>query len=368
MRIGLLTSDLTIHHGWGNYSLSLIKALKQHSQNLTIITANNSPNIDGVETHAILPSVTPPESKTLLKLFLQRNEVAKLLMNCDIIHTTVEIYAPLMRLIAKKRPAFITAHGSYINLPVVRCFPVNQIYRNAFQNSHIVCVSYYTEKIAKEIVPEAKTSVILNAVNAEKFASIKRQKSEHPIVISSGGVKARKGTRHLIRAIAKVRQHLPDVACHILGSLSAEPGYVELVKSEIEQLNLQNTVFLHGFVSDEELHSWYAKADVFALPSINASWKFEGFGLATLEASAAGIAVIGTRDCGAEDAIEHEKTGLLVSQKNIDEELAPALLDLLTNRDKARQMGITGQKKAQSHTWSDVAEQLIALYETELKR
>lgn len=368
MRIGLLTSDLTYHHGWGNYSLSVIKSLQKQGHKLTILTASNSQSVDGIEAYPILPDVTPPASMTLTKMLFLRGKANKLLADCDVIHSTVEIYAPLVQLIAQKRPIFMTAHGSYINLPAIRRFPVNLVYRNAYKKSHIICVSHYTESIANVIVPGAKTSVILNAINTEKFSSIEHCPTENPIVVSSGGIKARKGTLQLLGAIAKVRDELATVECHILGSMNAEPTYVELVKSEIEQLNLQETVFLHGFVNDEELRDWYAKADVFALPSINSGWKFEGFGLATLEASASGIAVIGTRDCGAEDAIDHEKTGLLVSQENIDEELPLALLDLLTNREKAREMGIAGRMKAQSHTWNDVATQLVRLYESELKR
>lgn len=367
MRIGLLTSDLTYHHGWGNYSLSVIRALQKQGHQLTIISSSNSLSIDNIEVYPLLPHVTPPESMTLAKIFLLSNKVKKVFADCDVIHSTVEIYTPLLRLIAEKRPTFMTAHGSYINLPAIRRFPVNLLYQRAFEKTHIVCVSQYTQSIARTVVPGAKSSVILNAINAEQFIHIEHQVTEKPIVVSTGGVKARKGTLELIRAIAKVGDSIPNVECHIFGSMNVEPIYIERVKAEIEQLNLQERVFLHGFVSDEELHDWYAKADVFALPSINSGWKFEGFGLATLEASASGVAVIGTRDCGAEDAIDHQKTGLLVSQENIEEELPIALLDLLSNREKAREMGIAGRKKAQSHTWDDVATQLVSLYEAEIQ-
>ncbi|MGB7341575.1 MAG: glycosyltransferase family 4 protein [Phototrophicaceae bacterium] len=364
MRIGLLTSDLTPQHGWGNYGLSVVRALANTKHNLTILAARDSKPIDEHIIHPVLTTTSPPESNSLLKMLVRHRQIATLLNDCDIIHTTVELYAPLVQLIAKKRPIVMTAHGSYINLPVVRRQPISWLYQSAFENSHIVCVSHYTQRIAQQVVPKADTSVIVNAVNTHTFADIIPQKTSYPTIVTLGGVKARKGTFELVQAVASVREQLPDVSCHILGSMTAEPNYVARVKAEINALNLQETVFLHGFVSDDDVREWYSKADVFALPSINAGWKFEGFGLATLEASAAGLPVIGTRDCGAEDAIDHNVTGLLISQDHIREELPLALLDLLTHPDKAQAMGHAGRAKALSHTWDDVAQQLIALYES----
>jgi len=367
MRIALLTSDLTYKHGWGNYGLNLIKSLQAQNHDLTILTARNSQQIEGLKIHPGLPAIAPPEQYALPKLFLWHNRIAKLIQDCDVIHSTIELYAPLLPLISKGRPTFMTAHGSYINLPEIRRFPANWIFKRAFESTHIISVSNYTDSVAKSVVPSAEKSVVLNAVDAEHFADIERQATDKPIVVCSGGVKFRKGTLQLIKAIAKVRETFPDIQCYIIGTLEAEPGYVEMVKTEIEKLNLQDSVFLTGFVSDSELRDYYAEANVFALPSINQDWKFEGFGLATLEASAAGLPVIGSRGCGAEDAIDDGKTGILVSQDST-EELSSAIIDLLQNPEKAWRMGAAGRIKAQSYTWNDIARQLISLYESKLNR
>src|SRR5690606_3134226 len=130
-------------------------------------------------------------------------------------------------------------------------FPINHFYRYAFERTNIICVSNYTQKIARQVVPKAETTVVLNAVNAEHFADITPQKTEHPTIVTVGGVKARKGTLELVRAVARVRQTLPDAQCYVLGSLQTEPEYVEKIREEINNLNLQNSVHLLGFVSDD---------------------------------------------------------------------------------------------------------------------
>jgi len=117
--------------------------------------------------------------------------------------------------------------------------------------------------------------------------------------------------------------------------------------------------------SQIELMALYARADVFALPSINVDGKFEGYGLALLEASAAGLPVIGSRDCGAEDAVVEGETGLLVPQTTgdqLNEALVEALVALLTDRDRAARMGAAGRARAQAQTWDRHAAALIALY------
>ena len=121
-----------------------------------------------------------------------------------------------------------------------------------------------------------------------------------------------------------------------------------------------------GFVDDDVRRAWLAAADVFALPSMNDGMFFEGFGLAVLEASAAGTAVVGTDKCGVADAIEDGVTGVVVPQDNIAEALPRALLDLLEDPAKAARMGAAGRERAKAMTWAAMADQVIALYQAAL--
>jgi glycosyltransferase involved in cell wall biosynthesis len=369
MRVGLITSELSHHNGWAHYSLSVAQALKNQGAELTIVTAQNCPIPADLAIFPLLPTVNPPQKNTLLHLAQNYLTVQKILSDCDVIHCTVEIYAPLAAAIAGKRPLLITAHGSYIHLPKIRSWPINWLYQKAFQRATLVCVSQYTARIAQEILPMARTIVIPNAVNAARFANLPEiaQDKLHPTIVTSGGVKARKGTLALMRAVAKVREAMPDIQCIVIGSTTAEPHYTRKVQAEIEHLQLENTVQVLGFVDEATLLYWYAMADVLVLPSINTGWKFEGFGLVHLEASAAAIAVIGTTDCGTEEAIEHGVTGLLVNQASVEADLPEAILDILTHPEKARQMGIAGKQKALSQTWDKVAQELMKNYSNALK-
>ena len=55
------------------------------------------------------------------------------------------------------------------------------------------------------------------------------------------------------------------------------------------------------------------------MPSIIHKNSVEGFGIAFIEAAQYGIPSIGGKDGGADDAIIHEKTGLICDGNNLDD-------------------------------------------------
>jgi phosphatidylinositol alpha-1,6-mannosyltransferase len=258
----------------------------------------------------------------------------------------------------------VTGHGTYVQMAQLTRWPFNRIYQQALGGSHLACVSRYTAEVAARALPGVRTSVIPNGVDAGRFLALpdRRGVAHPPTVLAVGAVKPRKGTLHLVRAMAAVREQMPDAQCWILGR--AVGAYADEVRAEIERLGLRDSVLLKGFVTENELLDAYSCADVFCVPSMNEGLRFEGFGLVYLEASAAGLPVIGTTDTGATDAIDDGVTGLLVQQDNIERDLAPALLRLLEDTDLRQRMGAAGRVKAAGQTWDKTANALQVLYNT----
>lgn len=369
MRIGFLAADLTHKSGWAHYSLSLLNALRRAGIQVSVAAARNSPSAAGVTVQRLLPTVDPLERGMLVKQLLAAPRARQAFDGCNLIHSAIEPYAPLAAWVAGKRPLVVTGHGSYVRFSRERRFPAGAVYERAFRRSLLVCVSRYTAQQAAEAMPGITTVVVNNGIDVERFASITPGAAprHRPTVLSVGTVKARKGTLALVRAMSEVRQQFPDVQCIIVGTLDAEPEYAAQVRAEIDALHLEDCVRLLGRIPDEALINWYATADVFAMPSLNVDWKFEGYGLSLMEASAAGLPVIGTTDCGAEDAVDDGHTGLLVSQARIAEELPNAIIRLLADPVLTRQMGQAGRARAQQQTWDHTASQMIALYDQLLK-
>jgi phosphatidylinositol alpha-1,6-mannosyltransferase len=95
-------------------------------------------------------------------------------------------------------------------------------------------------------------------------------------------------------------------------------------------------------------------------PVTAADGGFEGFGIVYLEASACGKPVIGTRHCGAEDAIVEAETGFLVEPEV--PAVAAALERLFAQPELGRRLGHAGREHALSNTWDKNAALVLALY------
>lgn len=371
MHIGLLVPDLTTRHGWGHYALSMIDALRAEGVRLTVLAARNqdltyTTHLLDVDLRPILPTVAPTERWFEWHLLRSWPLVRRALAACDVIHAMSEWYAPLGVATAGKRPAFVTIHGSYAHLPKIRRFPLGQLHHNAFRRSELICVSRHTAEIVASIVPDARTFVVPNGVDAARYAQVPALPAEQhldgPVILTAGGVKARKGTPELIASFARVHDEIPDAHCVVIGDTSREPGTVERVRQIVQEHGLQDRVHLLGRVEDAVLRAWYGAADVFAMPALQMGWKFEGFGLVYLEASAAGLPVVGTRRSGAEDAIQDGVTGYLVDPDELPMALSDALLRLLRDATLRAQMGQAGKRHAQAQTWQQAAKNVLELY------
>ena len=362
-QVGFLTGDVATGHGWARYSLDVLRALQRSGLPMTIVSARNSPPDAGLEQQRLLPNTTPAARRLLARNLLAAPAVGRALRDCDVLHTLVEPYAICGKRTAGGRPHVVTAHGSYVRLLAQRPWPAGRMWRGALAQSQLVCVSRHTARVAREVLPGAAPVVIGNGIEARRFVGRDGARPRQGLtVLAVGAVKPRKGTLELVRAMARVIDALPQARCVIVGSTREAPGYVLRVREEIERRGLGGQVRLAGRVDEESLLSWYARAQVFALPSLNSGARFEGFGLAQLEASAAGLPVISTRDCGVEDAVEDGVSGLLLPQEGITEALAEAILRLLRDPQRAAAMGAAGRTRALQQTWERVAEQLLALY------
>jgi phosphatidylinositol alpha-1,6-mannosyltransferase len=366
MHVVLLATDPSEAHGWSNHARELIGALAAHGVQLTLITSRHAAARDLPNTtiQRCLPSLSEPSRALSLRMLAANWLVQRVARQADLLHVLAEPYA-LAALTASK-PCFVTAHGTYLpQTAQARLF--GGLYRRLYRRAQIICVSRYTERRVRAILPDVRTSVIPNGVNVARFvqpSSVSVPKRA-PTVLSVGQVKPRKGFLEIVEAMALVRQQIPEAEAVFIGSTQGDPAYVSRLRERIAALGLRQAVHLLGRLPEPELLAWYAAADVFALHSLNQGQQFEGFGLVYLEASAAGLPVIGTRDCGAEDAIRDGETGFLVPQGDVAA-LAACLVRLLRNADLRRRLGAAGRAFAAQHTWEAAARQVLAHYENAL--
>jgi len=81
--------------------------------------------------------------------------------------------------------------------------------------------------------------------------------------------------------------------------------------------------------------------DIFVLTSIK-----EHFGRVVIEAMACGKPVIATNSGAVPEIVEDKVTGILVPPED-SEKLAEAIIELLEDKEKAKEMGIAGRKRVE---------------------
>lgn len=171
------------------------------------------------------------------------------------------------------------------------------------------------------------------------------------LILSVGRLQARKGFDRIIEALPFIAAHKPDTAYAIVGSGDDEGRLRRLAF----KCGVADRVHFVGKVTEEELPSWYAACDVFAMPNRNIDGDTEGFGMVYLEAAACGKPVVAGRDGGTGSAVLDGITGLRVDG-NRTEAVAAALIRLLSRPDLAETLGRQGQRRALSgFTWREVA-------------
>ncbi len=114
----------------------------------------------------------------------------------------------------------------------------------------------------------------------------------------------RKDHPTLLRALAKLRTR--NWRTIFVGGLDRDPAQTRKIKSTITALRLGKRVTLAGECGEAELGGYYAKAHIFALPSLH-----EGYGMAFAEALAHRLPVAGVA-AGAVPSVVPRKAGILV--------------------------------------------------------
>src|SRR3989338_7498561 len=110
------------------------------------------------------------------------------------------------------------------------------------------------------------------------------------------------------------------------------------LRSLAEELGLPGQVMFAGMRDD--VASVLPMMDIFVCPSL-----YEGFGIAIVEAMAAGRPVVASAVGGIPEIVVHEDTGLLVPPGDAAA-LADALATLLNHPEQARAMGARGLARA----------------------
>jgi len=188
-----------------------------------------------------------------------------------------------------------------------------------------------------------------------KYRSTVRQKYGIPdnavLGLFVGRVTADKGVLELAQAIRILKQHGVSLYVAFVGPDEGNMSAAITLASGGDS----QRIIMTGFSATPE--SFMSAADFLVLPSYR-----EGFGSTIIEAAACGIPAIGSRIYGIIDAIEEDKTGLLVEPRN-PEQLAEAMRKLVIDRQYGSKLGSAARMRVLANFRSEhLTEALINYY------
>jgi alpha-maltose-1-phosphate synthase len=197
---------------------------------------------------------------------------------------------------------------------------------------------------------------------------------ERPAVVFVGRITRQKGLPYLLRAAAQLP---PEVQLILCAGAPDTPEIATEVSDAVARLAEQRSgvVWIEQMLPREELVAVLAASTVFVCPSV-----YEPLGIVNLEAMAVGLPVVGSATGGIPEVIDDGVTGHLVPIEQVDDgtgtpvdpekfvaDLAAALVSVVSDPERAREMGHAARTRVEDHfAWDAIADRTLEVYRSVL--
>jgi len=256
---------------------------------------------------------------------------------------------PMRRAIATFHDLFVMT-GEY-STPEFRVRFSAQARDAAVRADAVIAVSEFTRSQVVSLlgVDPAKIHVVHHGIrNLGERGSA--PPSREKVILNVGAIQKRKNIARLVEAFETLA---PPWQLVLAGSHGYGAGEI---LARIEKSPARDRIRVTGYVSAPDLAGWYARATVFAFPSLD-----EGFGMPVLEAMAAGLPVIASNRSALPEVAGD--AAVLVDPDD-SEALRQALLELTLNGDLCRELARRGTARARMFTWEKAVRETWDVYRT----
>jgi glycosyltransferase involved in cell wall biosynthesis len=405
VKVCLLTSEFLPNWGGvGTYCIELARALADKVE-LHVVTLGRMEKgklvyseedmqdfFDGaIEVHLLTTSPAKDtfiyNAKIQLSAYRKLHKIAKE-HNLDLIHSNFPSMPDLLLKIGRKTriPSIATIHTtikghkdgimssglSFFRMDfsekcTLLLYPALELAQQLYlrKSKELITVSYWMRAILEKNYPFiSKLHVIHNGVDSRRFKPQKPNKSQmlsetlRPIVLFSSRLTVAKGVHYFIQAIPQILKQTKDVHFVFSGAGPREQWISLLRKLKIDE---SFYTFL-GYIDYKLLPSLYAKADIFAAPSL-----YENLPIRILEAMSCESAVVASNICAIPEAITNGENGVLISPGDVDE--LARVITMLLKDDKLRSaLGKNARQTViQNFCWDVIAEKTVETYKKLLR-
>ncbi len=198
-----------------------------------------------------------------------------------------------------------------------------------------------------------EVEIIPNGIDLERFKGLEPVAHRGFLVMTVARLEKVKGVRFLIEASKKLNSSIPGFKLVVVGGGSQRKNLEKLASD----LGLGEKVKFTGPLPSEKIPSCLALADCFVLPSLS-----EGFGIAILEAQAAGVPVVASRIGGITDIIQEGETGLLAEPGKV-QDIVGGVLKVHSDRAFSQNLAKRAKIKLQDYKWENICQKVFEIYE-----
>ncbi len=268
-----------------------------------------------------------------------------------VLGNALSIYAPLPAILFFPSRSFLVLHH-YVGAQSMRKFGslgviayiAEQVMLRGLRHA-LVSNRMLAEKIRK-LNGKAK---LLKTTNGFDETLLERKAVEKDFILFMGRFDVyMKGIDLLVKGFAKAVTGRDKGMRLILAGRSSPATQAEVI-GLVEAQKLGSQVEVLTNISDDKKKELLSSCLFFCSPS-----RFEGWGIAALEANAAGKAVLVTETDGFLDSIARDKSGLFIPVEN-EEALVQGLKMFMDDAELRHALGRGGREWARTFTWESIA-------------
>lgn len=279
----------------------------------------------------------------------------------DVVHANASLVSPLAWTAARIAsrsgiPTAVTVHSMWErSVPLLRSAG-SLLGAGAWPVAWSAVSAAAAAGVARALPPGTPVQVLPNGIDPAWWRPVDAPRVDGvPVtVVSVMRMVDRKRPRELLAMVLRARALAGGVPVRLV--LVGDGPLRRVLERDVRRAGAEGLVELPGVLSREQIRALHAQAHLYVAPS-----RLESFGIAALEARAAGLPVLALRSGGVGDFLTDGVEGFLADG---DEELVRILAGLLTHPERLRLMAAHNLATPPQVSWPTVlgtADQLYAL-------